>query len=274
MMAEEALAAASPVKISAYAQRSAARCPRPPQLDARLRAAADWVTPCGICADIGCDHGQLGATLLLENRCERLLAADVSAKALDKARTRIDALGLSARATFTVADGLMALDALPDGRADVICILGMGGETLAGILRRGDRRLQGATLVLGAQTELPLVREALYGVGYQLTGERVVEAERRLYLLMTAKPAAGGSPVLTERELFLGPCLLQSMPADWSPWLMRRQRLLTQAVTAMRHCAKDAPRLPVLERELRYTQDALAVLKPQQQRRAGEEEIR
>ena len=36
--------------------------------DKRLRAAADWVDPCDVIADIGCDHGRLGAMLLLENR--------------------------------------------------------------------------------------------------------------------------------------------------------------------------------------------------------------
>jgi len=46
--------------------------------DKRLRAAADWVEPCDIVADIGCDHGRLGAMLLLENRAKRLLASDIS----------------------------------------------------------------------------------------------------------------------------------------------------------------------------------------------------
>ena len=272
--AEEALSAASPAKRSTGIAKPVPRCPRPLQLDARLRAAADWVTPCEVCADIGCDHGRLGATLLLENRCGHLLAADVSAKALAKARECMRSQGLSARVTFTVADGLAALDVLPNGRADVICILGMGGETLAGILNRGYNRLQGAKLVLGAQTELPLVRETLCGIEYQLTAERVVEADGRLYLLMTAEPSCEGMPALTERELLLGPCLLHTMPADWFPWLLRRQRLLTQAITAMRRSASDAPRLPGLEREMRYTQDALAELNAQYAHRTGEEEIR
>ena len=78
------------------------RTPRPPKPDARLRAAADWVIPCDICADIGCDHGRFGATLLLEKRCHRLLAADISEKALAKAKSRLTTLGLAEQTLFTI----------------------------------------------------------------------------------------------------------------------------------------------------------------------------
>lgn len=236
--------------------------PRPPKLDERLRAAADWVDPCNVCADIGCDHGRLGAVLLWENRCKHLLAADVSAPALEKARRRIATLGLAGRTSFAVADGLDALSSLPDGRADVICVLGMGGDTLSGILRRGMPRLQGATLILGAQTELFCAREALQNIGYRLTGERVVHADGRMYILMRAQPASVDAPRYTERELQLGPCLLHDLPTEWRPWLERRQRLLSGAVRAMRDTpsSRHAQRLAEAERELDYTREALEAL--------------
>lgn len=236
---------------------------RPPQLDARLRAAADWITDSEICADIGCDHGRLGAVLLSENRCRQLLAADVSAKALVKARRRIGALGYGPRTVFAVADGLSALQALPGGHADTVCILGMGGDAVAGILHRGWQQLAGATLILGSQTEFSLTRLAVQQIGYQLTDERVVCAGGRLYLLLRAMPAA--CPVMyTERELLLGPCLLAGQPPLWRVWLTRKQRLLNTAVAAMHKAAapRDADRLALAERELRYTEEALLALEP------------
>ena len=81
------------------------------------------------------------------------LVADISAAALEKARKRLHALGLDNRATFAVADGLAALDALKQP-PDTVFVLGMGGETIGGILRRGHTRLGGAALILGAQTDL------------------------------------------------------------------------------------------------------------------------
>lgn len=236
---------------------------RPPQLDARLRAAADWIVDSDLCADIGCDHGRLGAVLLSENRCQRLLAADVSAKALAKARRRIEALGFGPRTVFAVADGLSALQTLPDGRADTVCILGMGGDAVAGILRRGEHLLAGATLILGAQTEFFLTRLAVQQIGYRLTDERVVCAGGRLYLLLRAMPTA--CPVVyTERELLLGPCLLTGKSPLWHVWLTRKQRLLSAAVAAMRkaEATRDSQRLALAERELRYTEEALLALEP------------
>lgn len=236
--------------------------PRPPKLDERLRAAADWVENCETCADIGCDHGRFGAVLLLENRCERLLAADVSPQALDKAKARLRGSAFESRTVFAVADGLSALDALPGGRADVVCILGMGGDTVAGILRRGRERLHGATLILGAQTELPLARQAVAEIGYRLTDERVVSADGRLYLLMRAIPAASNALAYTARELLLGPCLLRDMPETWKPWLARKQRLLAASVTAMRNASagKGSDHLTAAENELCATEEVLAEL--------------
>ena len=114
--------------------------------DKRLRAAADWVEPCDVGDDIGCDHGRLGAMLLLENRARHLLASDISEKSLEKARHCLKRHGLTGRAEFYVADGLEAIDQ----DVDTVCILGMGGETLSGILLRGQDKLHGAMLVLGA----------------------------------------------------------------------------------------------------------------------------
>ncbi|MDD3213698.1 MAG: class I SAM-dependent methyltransferase [Eubacteriales bacterium] len=240
----------------------AKRTPRLPKPDARLRAAADWVAPCGTCADIGCDHGRLGAVLLAERRCQRLLAADISPKALAKAQARIRSLGFVEQTFFAVADGLDALDALPDKRADTLCILGMGGDTVAQILLRGRQRLQGATLILGAQTELYLARIAIQQIGYRLTDERIVQAEGRLYLLMRAMPAEADAPPYDERQLLLGPCLLKTLPAEWRPWLVRKRRLLSTAVEAMQAAdrARDHERLAAALRELKYTEEALQAL--------------
>ena len=231
---------------------------KPPTLDERLRAAVELVPPCEICADIGADHGRLSAALLAENVAKRTLTADVSAKALTKARQTLTRLKLTDRVTFAVADGLLALNELPERRADAICVLGMGGDTIASILHAGQPLLQGATLVLGAQTMQPLVRQTIAEVGYALTDERIVRAAGRMYLLMQAKPAQ--APVAyTEEELLLGPCLLRTKPAEWLPWLERKRRILRETVAAMERArlAKDADRLTQARVELTYTERAL-----------------
>lgn len=223
--------------------------------DKRLRAAADWVESCDVIADIGCDHGRLGAMLLLENRARHLIASDISDKSLQKAVHCMQRHGLEGRAEFFVADGLEAINQ----KVDTVCILGMGGETLSGILLRGQGKLQGATLILGAHTNLYIVRKALQAIGYRLTGEQVVRSEGRMYVLMLAMPALGNEEPYTRRELLLGPVFLTERPDGWRPWLERRQHYLHKTVTAMK--ASENPlnerRLMKAQEELHYTADVL-----------------
>lgn len=233
---------------------------RAPKLDARLSAAMRLAEPCAVCADIGADHGRLSAALLWSGAAEHVLAADISASALEKARRRLHALRLDSRVTYAVADGLDALDAMPGRRADTVLILGMGGDTVAGILRRGRDRLDGAALVLGAQTSLPSLRRTLCEVGYRLGREELVLDGGRWYVLMKAFPARGSEPPYTEEEELLGPILLRERPPLWPPFLNRRKELLESGIRAMERAAlaKDARRLAQFRRELDYVNGALA----------------
>ncbi len=223
--------------------------------DKRLRAAADWVEPCEVIADIGCDHGRLGAMLLLENRTKHLLASDISEKSLEKARHCLRRHGLTGRAEFLVADGLEALDR----KVDTVCILGMGGETLSGILLRGQDKLLGAMLVLGAHTNLYIVRKTLQAIGYRLSGEQVVRSEGRMYVLLRAVPAVGNEEPYTRRELMLGPVFLSERPESWRPWLERRRHYLHKTVSAMTSAESEPneKRLQKAQEELKYTLDVL-----------------
>ena len=228
-------------------------------LDERLQAAFDMVPPCRVCADIGADHGRLSAVLLLKERVQHMLVADLSPQSLAKARNRLENLRLEHRATFAVADGLAALEALPAARADAVCILGMGAETLAGILIRGREKLLGATLVLGAQTKLPLLRQAVVEVGYRIREERPARSLGRWYLLMRAAPALRGEADYGAKELFVGPCLLRDKPPQGKAFLLQRKQLLLTRTQAIKQAGqdKDKQRLARLNSELWHLENAL-----------------
>lgn len=230
-----------------------------PPLEERLRQAL-FMAPAGkVCADIGADHGQLSAALLQSGRAEYMLVSDVSEKSLAKARRLLNALNLSSRATFVVADGLAALDALPQGEVAAAFLLGMGGVTLSRILETGWRKLRGATLVLGAQTDLPLLRRTVVEIGYRVRDERAVREKDRGYILMACAPAREGEPAYDERQLLLGPVLLSTLPPAWKYMLLKRQSVLTHAVEAMERTARDErrDRLAAQKRELTYITETL-----------------
>ncbi len=206
---------------------------RLPELDDRLRAAMELVPPCLLCADIGADHGRLSAALLQSGRCGRMVVSDVSAKALQKARALLSRTGLDGRCTFRVADGL---DALQE-KCDCVCVLGMGGRTIAEILRCGAERLQGARLVLGAQTDLPQVRQAVQAIGYHLADEQAVRDGGRLYLLLVAMP--GAEAPYSPKELWLGPRLMRRRDEATRAYYAHQQAYLAEAISGMQ-CAKAA----------------------------------
>lgn len=228
------------------------------RLDGRLQAALLLAQPCGVCADIGADHGRLSAALLQSGRAKHVLAADVSAPSLNKAKHLLGGLGLSDRATFAVADGLRALDAL-NVPAETVFVLGMGGQTLSRILEEGHERLHGATLVLGAQTDLPLLRETLCQIGYRIRQEQPVKESGRYYLLMQCPPAEDGEPAYDERQQLLGPVLLREHPPLWRDMLERRERLLQSAVSSMEQAKTpvDGEQLALYRREMDYVRQAL-----------------
>lgn len=200
---------------------------RLPQLDGRLGEALALVPPCSLFADIGADHGLLAAAALTLNRAERVIVSDISQKALMKAKRRLIALSLADRCIFRVADGL---DALVEP-CEHVCVLGMGGDTIADMLLRGSDRLLGASMTLGAQTDHELVRRAVQKIGYHITAERVAQAGGRLYLLIQALP--GETEPYTDIQMKLGPMLLESRDPLTLMWFSRQARYLSEAVTQM-----------------------------------------
>ena len=236
---------------------------RAPLLDGRLSAAMELAENCRYFADIGADHGRLSAVMLLADDNRRAFVADISSPALDKAKSLLGRLELSNRAQFAVSDGLAALDAsdLPD----TIFVLGMGGETVSGILRRGADKLDGVSLILGAQTDLPVVRQTLCDLGFRIRREVVASEAGRDYVLIRATEGMD-EPGYMEEELLLGPVLLKQLPKNWLPMLERREKLLSQGITAMRATAleKDRERLSRFEREMGYVQRVLKQLRKEE----------
>ena len=52
----------------------------------RLKEIVSALPQCRTLADVGCDHGYAAQAALAQNKCERVILADVSEKCLDKAR--------------------------------------------------------------------------------------------------------------------------------------------------------------------------------------------
>lgn len=175
------------------------------KLDDRLQLAADMYQPCALGADIGTDHGMLPCYLLETGVCERMILADVSAKALAHARALVAEKKLEKAAELVCANGLFALKE-PCG---CISCTGMGGDTMAQILTEGKEKIHNAVLVLSCHTEPHRVRRALMELGYHIVREELAKAAGRVYLVWRAEP---GAAEMTEEEIMFGTAMLDKSP--------------------------------------------------------------
>lgn len=174
------------------------------QLDERLGAIAALVLDlirekeAPRVADIGCDHGQLSAYLLANCSRVSILASDVSAPSLEKAKKLIAGKGLADRARFAVADGLAAVDT----PMDVIVMAGMGADTMLKIIDEGRACIGDAALVMQANVDLPALRTALAEKGFVIGRELFCRAAGRHYVTLCAR--AGECAVPDTRGALLG----------------------------------------------------------------------
>lgn len=201
-------------------------------------------------ADIGSDHGRLAAALLQQGAARRVIACDISAPSLEKAKALAGRCGLTGRMDFRVADGL---GALAPGEADAIVIAGMGGLVMGRILREGEAVARAARrIVLQPQGNAAELRAYLYGNGYAVEAEAIALEAGRYYQLIQAhsgppRPLPPGWPpgywelgpaAFAGRDPLFAP-LAQKIRAGHQKRLDRARRdgmeppLLTEAIQAL-----------------------------------------
>lgn len=221
-------------------------------LDARLSTLAALVGHCERYADIGCDHGRLGAYLLNGGYVQRAMLTDISAESLQKARRLIGSLGLSDRVDFLVGDGAQALTTAPEATV----VAGMGGALIARILRQGRARLGDSRLVLQPNVADVELRRALVDLGYRITDERIAPDGRRNYVIIAAEP---GQAAYDEKELTVGPVLLKNLPETLLPYAAFRLRVADKALRGA-EAGGDAPQISALHREKAIWEEVWACL--------------
>lgn len=220
-------------------------------LDPRLSMIAEMVGHVKSYADIGCDHGRLGAFLLQRGWIEQAFLMDISESSLDKARALIRLLDLESRTRFIVGDGVEGLCE----PVEAVVIAGMGGTTAAGIIERGREKLGDARLVLQANVAVPELRQRLSGAGYYIHDEKIVRDGRRQYVILEARPGASS---YTEEELEVGPVLLREKPQALADYAAFRLRVAEKALMGAEN--SDAQAANDLRREIRIWEDVKACL--------------
>lgn len=165
------------------------------KLGARLEAVLSAVPTGSAVADVGTDHGKLSLELLRRKVATRVIATDVSAPSLDKARRLISSTEYAGYADFRHGDGLSVIR---EAEVDVVVISGMGGKEISKIVTAGPKF---PYYVLSPQRDMDSVRRVMSHLGYTPQSEVTVKEDGKFYFVMTF---AVGSCVLTDDEVFFG----------------------------------------------------------------------
>jgi len=191
--------------------------------DERLTAIMQMLPVCGTVADIGTDHGRLGAQLLLSGKCDKVYFTDISSPSLDKARKLIEKIGLQEKSAFFVGDGAKALPSAPDA-----CVIaGMGGVTIIEILKGSNGLLENAKLILQPNVHVYEVRKYLMENGFRIFDEKCVIAARRKYILIGAEK---GEASYSKTQLYAGPVLLKTRTKEFLEYALFRKHVIEKAL--------------------------------------------
>ena len=158
----------------------------------RQKAIIDFLPHCTCIADIGCDHGKLGAYILLSGLVRKLISCDISAPSLQKARDLARELGLH-NMEFRCGDGMKVLE---DGEVDCAIIAGMGGSTILEIISQASCRPE--HIIVQPMNGIKDLKESLAASGYHIKDETVVKEDKRFYRVLLLEKGAGTN---TEDEL-------------------------------------------------------------------------
>lgn len=164
-----------------------------PDFTLRMQIALDMFPTCRVAADIGSDHGKMAVALLQTNACKRVIATDISAPCLAKARKASRAYKLEDRMELRVGNGLLALS---ENEAEVAIIAGMGGDLIAQILEDGKEIARPMkALLLQPMQHAARLRYYLRGHGWCIEDESIcVEGRRVFEWIRVAKGEADNYP--------------------------------------------------------------------------------
>lgn len=158
------------------------------RLDSRLAAAAKYVTPGGVAADIGTDHAFLPCSLIQNNISRKAFACDIRKGPLNKAMQTVTEYGLNDKVTLILCDGLSGIDETSRAEITDIIIAGMGGEMIAKILSNSPWvKNERYNFIFQPMTKAHELRKYLCEQGYLIADETACAAANKHYTVINSR---------------------------------------------------------------------------------------
>jgi len=153
------------------------------RLSRRLNAIAELIPAASVICDVGTDHAYLPCRLILDGKCERAIATDISKNCIARAEETARACCVLDKIKFVHCSGVSGVEV---SEFDVLVAAGMGGETIIEILEAGKAKLFGKTLILSAHTKQTELLAWLLENGFVISKEELVRDRGKTYLIQMA----------------------------------------------------------------------------------------
>lgn len=157
----------------------------------RLNRVLELVEPVECIGDIGCDHGYISYALLEENRVKKVIASDISAPSLDKARSLLSSRFPAESFDIRVGDGFKPME---PGELNAAIIMGMGGRLIADILQNDMEKVDSLDyLILQPMQGAEDIFDFLNTSGFNLIQSDLVEEREKFYPILLVNKGENAS---------------------------------------------------------------------------------
>jgi len=197
-----------------------------------MKAVSSMVTPGGVIADIGTDHGYVPISLIQRKKIKRAIAMDINKGPLQRAQKHIQEFQLEDYIETRLSDGVKKLEI---GEVDTILIAGMGGELVIRIMTEGMEVCRSVKeLVLQPQSELGRVRKFLREKNFAIIDEDMIIEDGKYYPMMKVIPVENNPlwDILPEEVIpacdEYGPFLLKNGNPSLRKYLVKQHKQLSK----------------------------------------------
>ncbi len=198
------------------------------KLSKRLQYCTDYLTNYKRVADVGTDHAQVPAYLLLNNSMQKVLISDNKSGPLKRAKETLEKYNLSNNnnAKLLLADGINHDEFLD---IEACLIAGMGGNTIIQIIKQSlDIAKKFDSLIMQPNEDADKLRKYLNDNNFKIISERALYDNDKFYTIINASYEKDIKiKTLTKEEIFFGPILKVEKSIDYMTFWNRRYKMLS-----------------------------------------------
>lgn len=189
-------------------------------LGKRLETIVNFCSRTRTIADIGCDHGQVTAELILQAKAYNVIATDISSASINKAVRLCSQLNILPFVSFREGDGFAPITRFDT--VDSAVIAGMGGSEIVKILQESKIRVD--ELILQPMKDAVKLRGYLLQIGFKIVADVVIKENDKYYTIIKAK---SGKMKITDLELYFGITNLEEFSPEFIEYIrVERAKIL------------------------------------------------